>query len=278
MFHISDSKDIKQGKVTDVYFDRTVRILKEKNLDKRVVAEVRAHHLPPGYEWAVLSGVDEILYLLEGLRVEVQCMPEGTILLGLLCQASGVATRAARCKKASAGKPIYHFGARRMHPGITPMIDRASFIGGCDGVAVGRSAQMLKEEPVGTIPHALVLLVGDTIKAARLFHEVIEPKVRRVALIDTLGDEKFEALRVAEDLGDDLFAIRLDTPPSRRGDFLELLKEVRWELDLRGFRKVKLFISGGMDEEKIRLLAPSRDMDKQCSSSGLFLRYSGDRG
>jgi len=282
MFHISDPKDVKQGKVTDVYFDRTVRILKEKNLDKRVVAEVRAHHLPPGYEWAVLSGVDEILYLLEGLRVEVQCMPEGTIfhsfepvlniegsysefakyetpLLGLLCQASGVATRAARCKKASAGKPIYHFGARRMHPGITPMIDRASFIGGCDGVAVGRSAQMLKEEPVGTIPHALVLLVGDTVKATRLFHEVIEPKVRRVALIDTLGDEKFEALRVAEDLGDDLFAIRLDTPPSRRGDFLELLKEVRWELDLRGFRKVKLFISGGMDEEKIRLLAPVAD-------------------
>jgi len=282
MFHISDSKDIKQGNITDVYFDRTVRILKEKNLDKRVAVEVRPHSLPLEYEWAVLSGIDEALYLLDGLKVKVQIMPEGTILhafepilniegnyselaryetplLGLLCQASGVATRAARCKKASDGKHIYHFGARRMHPGIAPMIDRAAFVGGCDGVAVGKSAEMLNEEPVGTIPHALVLLSGDTVKATRFFHEVIEPTVRRVALIDTLGDEKFEALRVAEDLGNDLFAVRLDTPPSRRGDFLELLKEVRWELDLRGFDKVKLFVSGGMDEEKIRLLSPAAD-------------------
>ncbi|MEA3485437.1 MAG: nicotinate phosphoribosyltransferase [Candidatus Aerophobetes bacterium] len=282
MFHISDPRDIKEGKITDVYFDRTVRILKEKNLDKRVVAEVRAHNLPLNYEWAVLSGVDEAVYLLEGLRVNVQSMREGTIfhpeepvlniegnysefakcetpLLGLLCQASGVATRAARCKKASGGKPIYHFGVRRMHPGITSMIDRSSFIGGCDGVAVGKSAEMLGEEPVGTIPHALILLTGDTLKATRFFHEVIEPKVKRVALIDTLGDEKFEALRVAKDMGDNLFAVRLDTPPSRRGDFLELLKEVRWELDLRRFDKVKLFVSGGVDEEKIRLLTPVAD-------------------
>lgn len=282
MFHIAEPQDIKRGKVTDVYFDRTVKILKEKNLDKRVVVEVRAHSLPSGYRWAVLSGIDEALYLLEDLEVKVESMPEGTIfhafepvltiegnygelaryetpLLGLLCQASGVATRAARCKKASGGKPIYHFGARRMHPAVAPMIDRASFIGGCDGVAVGKSARMLNEEPVGTIPHALVLLSGDTVKAMRFFHEVIDPKVKRVALIDTLGDEKFEALRVAEDLGDDLFAVRLDTPPSRRGDFLELLKEVRWELDLRGFKKVKLFVSGGMDEEKICLLSPIAD-------------------
>jgi len=282
MFHIAEPQDIKKGKVTDVYFDRTVKILKEKNLDKRVALEVRAHSLPSGYRWAVLSGIDEALYLLENLEVKVESMPEGTIfhafepvmciegnygdlaryetpLLGLLCQASGVATRAARCKKASGGKPIYHFGARRMHPAVAPMIDRASFIGGCDGVAVGKSARMLNEEPVGTIPHALVLLSGDTVKAMRFFHEVIDPKVKRVALIDTLGDEKFEALRVAEDLGDDLFAVRLDTPPSRRGDFLELLKEVRWELDLRGFKKVKLFVSGGMDEEKICLLSPIAD-------------------
>jgi len=141
-----------------------------------------------------------------------------------------------------------------MHPGITPMIDRASFIGGCDGVSVNKSAQDLGEEPIGTIPHALILLIGDTLEATRMFHEVIEPRVRRVALIDTLADEKFEALRVAEGLGKDLFGVRLDTPPSRRGDLLKLLEEVRWELNLRGFKKVKLLVSGGIDEKKIREL------------------------
>ena len=217
------------------------------------------------------------IYLLEGLEVDVWSMPEGTIfhsfepvltiegnysefgkyetaLLGLICQASGVATRAARCKKSSQGKTVYHFGTRRMHPGITPMIDRASFIGGCDGVAVKSSAEELGEKPVGTIPHALVLLAGDTVKATQFFDEVIEPKVGRVALIDTLGDEKFEALRVAKALGKNLFAVRIDTPASRRGDIVELLKEVRWELDLRGFKKVKLFVSGGITGEKIGLL------------------------
>ncbi len=277
MFHLADSKDIKEGKITDVYFERTLKIIKAKGIDKRVAAEVRASQLLTSYPWAVLAGVDEVLTLFEGINVNLWAMPEGTFfhplepvlviegnysdfakyetpLLGFLCQASGVATRAARCKKAARDKLIYHFGARRMHPGIAPMIDRASFIGGCDGVSVSRSAQELGEEPIGTIPHALILLVGDTVEATRLFHEVIEPKVKRVSLIDTLGDEKFETLRVAEALGKDLFGVRLDTPSSRRGDFLELLKEVRWELDLRGFNKVKLFVSGGIDEEEISRL------------------------
>lgn len=282
MFHIASSEDIKKGKITDVYFERTLKILKEKKIDKKVTAEVRARSFPLDYKWAVLAGLDEVLYLLEGLKINLWSMSEGSLfypsepvltiegnysefakyetpLLGLICQASGVATRAARCKKVSQGKAIYHFGARRMHPGITPMLDRASFIGGCDGVAVSKSAEELKEKPVGTIPHSLVLITGDTLKASELFHEVIEPRVKRVALVDTLGDEKFETLRVAEALGKDLFAVRIDTPPSRRGDLLELLKEVRWELDLRGFKKIKLFVSGGIDEEKIYLLSSVAD-------------------
>jgi nicotinate phosphoribosyltransferase len=96
-----------------------------------------------------------------------------------------------------------------------------------------------------------VLLVGDTVEALRAFHEVIDPKVRRVALIDTLQDEKFEAIRVAEALGRELYAVRLDTPSSRRGDFFRILEEVRWELDLRGFTHVKILASGGIDEYEI---------------------------
>ena len=92
-----------------------------------------------------------------------------------------------------------------------------AFIGGCDGVAVTKSADLIDADPMGTIPHSLVLMVGDTVEALQAFNEVIDPKVRRVALIDTLQDEKFEAIRVAEALGEDLYAVRLDTPSSRRG-------------------------------------------------------------
>jgi nicotinate phosphoribosyltransferase len=72
-----------------------------------------------------------------------------------------------------------------------------------------------------------------------------------VALIDTLQDEKFEAIRVADALGKDLYAVRLDTPSSRRGDFYRILEEVRWELDLRGHHHVKILASGGVDEYEI---------------------------
>ena len=68
-------------------------------------------------------------------------------------------------------------------------------------MAVTKSAELIDADPMGTIPHALVLVIGDTVEALRAFHEVIDPKVRRVALIDTLQDEKFEAIRVAEALG-----------------------------------------------------------------------------
>jgi nicotinate phosphoribosyltransferase len=124
---------------------------------------------------------------------------------------------------------------------------------------VTKAAELIEADPMGTIPHALVLMFGDTVEALKAFHDVIDPKVRRVALIDTLQDEKFEALRVADALGRDLYAVRLDTPSSRRGDFYRIIDEVRWELDYRGFEHVKILASGGIDEYEILRLNPRVD-------------------
>jgi len=265
---------IKAGKVTDVYFERTKQILESRNIHKTVTAEFTAKHFPQDYDWAVFAGVNEVLELISDLPVSVESLPEGTLfhphepvltltgdyldfgiyetsILGYLCQASGVVTKAARCRKAAGDKPVISFGARRMHPALAPTIERNAYIGGCDGVATVAAAEYLGQEPMGTIPHALILLMGDTVEATRAFEEIIDQKVNRVSLVDTFGDEKFESLRVAEALGDALFAVRLDTPDSRRGNMLEILKEVRWELDLHGFRNVRLFVSGGLDEYTI---------------------------
>ena len=281
-FHLASDEEIKAGKVADVYFVRTVEILRKRGISTRVKAEVRTKSLPADWGWGVFAGVEEAAHLLEGVSVDVLAMDEGTLIrpfepvltvegiyaewaeyetaiLGLLCQASGIATKAARCKKAAGERLVISFGARRMHPAIAPMIERNAFVGGCDGVAVTKSAELIQEDPMGTIPHALVLIMGDTVEAVRAFHEIVDKKVRRVALIDTLQDEKFEALRVAEALGKDLFAVRLDTPSSRRGDLLRILEEVRWELDLRGYHDVKLIVSGGIDEYEILRLNPVAD-------------------
>ena len=282
-FHIAAEAEIKAGEVSDVYFARTVQILKARNVNRRVKAEIRLKSFPqPDWAFGVLAGIEEAAALLQGLPVDAWAMDEGTLfapyepvlvvegtyvewaeyetaLLGFLCQASGIATKAARCKRAAGERQVISFGARRMHPAVAPMIERNAFIGGCDGVAVTKSAELIDADPMGTIPHSLVLMIGDTVEALRAFHEVVDPKVRRVALIDTLQDEKFEAIRVAEALGKDLYAVRLDTPSSRRGDFYRILDEVRWELDYRGHEHVKILASGGIDEYEILELNPLCD-------------------
>jgi nicotinate phosphoribosyltransferase len=282
MFFIASFDDIKKGKVTDVYFQRTLEILKAKGINKKVVMEVFAKSLPNDWPWAVLCGIEELSQLFEGIKVNINCLPEGTIfhahepvlaiegkytdfghyetvLLGFLCQASGAATAAARCRKAAGDRSVLSFGARRMHPAIAPMIERSAFIGGCDGVAVVESARQIGEEPVGTMPHALILIMGDTLEATKAFDEIIPKEIKRISLVDTFNDEKIESLRIAEAMGDRLFGIRLDTPSSRRGNFLELIKEVRWELNLRGFNNIKIFVSGGIDEMKMHQLNPVVD-------------------
>ena len=282
LFHTAKDEEIKAGQVTDVYFLRTLEILKRRGVNKSAAAEVVLKSFPPGWSWGVLAGIEEAARLLQGLPVTVHAFPEGalfrtmqpvltiegryteyahfeTALLGFLCQASGVATKAARCKKAAAGRPVVSFGARRMHPALAPMIERNAFLGGCDGVSVVKSAELIKQEASGTMPHSLILMLGDTVEAAKAFHEIIDRAVQRVVLVDTFSDERMEAVRVAEALGGDLYAVRLDTPASRRGDLVGILREVRWELDLRGFRHVRLFVSGGLDEDEILKLNPVAD-------------------
>jgi nicotinate phosphoribosyltransferase len=282
MFHTADPKDILEGRITDVYFDRTLRILKARGLNPVVKAEFIVKSFPDSYGWGVFAGLEEALSLLRSLPLKVRAMREGTVfhplepvmelegryqdfcvyetaLLGLICQASGIATKAARFKKLAGERAVISFGARRMHPILAPMIERNAYVGGCDGVAVIKSGDIIGEDPMGTMPHSLILCMGSTVEAIRAYDEVLEPTFKRVALIDTFLDEKFEVLNVAEAMGERLYAVRFDTPGSRRGNFYRILEECRWELDLRGYRHVKFYVSGGIREEDVPVLNPLVD-------------------
>ncbi len=282
-FHIATEEEIREGRVTDAYFLNARRVLEAAGADKEVAAEVSVKKLPNGWPLGILCGIEEVARLLEGIEgIEVDSLPEGslfhagepvlairgkytqfgiheTALLGLLCQASGIATAAARCKKAAGEKTVLSFGARRQHPAIAPMVERAAWIGGADTVSSVLGAELIGIPARGTMPHAMILVMGDTVEAARAFDEILEPEIPRIVLIDTFRDEKFEALRVAEALGERLAAVRLDTPPSRRGDLKALVEEVRWELDRRGFQKVKILVSGGIGEKEILELREAAD-------------------
>jgi nicotinate phosphoribosyltransferase len=282
-FFSADHEDIRKGLTTDVYFQRTEEILRAKGLlDVDTRSEFTVAALPDAWPWAVLCGTEEMIRILEGKGVDLYALPEGTLFtartkrgvklpvasidgpygqycsletpsLGFICFATGVATMSARCKMAAAGRQVLSFGVRRMHPAMAPVIDRSSYIGGCDGVSSVKGAELVGKPASGTMPHALVIMMGNQREAFQAYGEIIDPSVPRVALTDTFWDEKAEALLAVESMPG-LQAVRLDTPGSRRGSMVDIVREVRWELDLRGHSDVGIFVSGGLDEVKVKEL------------------------
>jgi len=282
-FYIATAEEIRAGRTTDLYFVRTLEILKKAGRSRaNVVAEVTTGALPNGWPWGIFCGLEEVVHLLEGKGVSLWALPEGSIfppkthrgiplpvmtlegpyeewalyetpLLGMICQASGIATKAARIRKLANGKQVLSFGVRRMHPGIAPLIERSVTIGGLDAITTPLGADVLGVPAMGTMPHALVIVMGGPREAFAAVHKYLEAKIPRIALVDTYYDEKTEALMAVEAIPD-LSGVRLDTPASRRGNFAAIVREVRWELDLRGHNDVKIFVSGSVDEQSIPAL------------------------
>ena len=270
-FDIPDS--VLAGDTSDIYFIRAVEILKKEGINPVATMEVFASR--PG----ILCGIEEAVTLLEKVLPEGNCevwaLSEGepiqrkevvlritapyqsygayeTVYLGMLAHCSGWATAARECVDAAHGIPIIGFGARHVHPLIAGMMDYASIIGGCAGCSSISGAKLAGIEPSGTMPHALIIITGDTARATQLFDKHMPPEVPRVSLVDTFKDEPEESIIVAGALGGKLQGVRLDTPGERGRVTADLVNETRARLDLAGFKEVKIFVSGGIDPERIR--------------------------
>lgn len=272
--YVASLEEISAGEITDIYFVRSKQILEAKKLEKKVRIELHVVKLPRGYDWAVFTGLEEALWLLKDKPVTVYSLPEGTLfkageplmviegylhdlilyetaLLGILRHYSSISSKAARLKRLAMDKTLLFFGLRAAHPAIAPMIDRAAYIGGFDAVSGAMSKKYIGVEPQGTMPHALIIAFGDQKAAWRAFDEVVDSRVPRIMLVDTFYDERIEALEAAKLLGSRLSGVRLDTPSSRRGNMRAIVEEVRWTLDIHGFKNVKIIVSGGIDEKEI---------------------------
>jgi nicotinate phosphoribosyltransferase len=283
IFWLANEKEIKSAKTTDIYFLNTKDVLTKNHIDSEVVMEVFVRAMPYDGIWGVLSGVYEVAKLLEGLPLDAWAFDEGSLfladgrgalyepvmtitgryrdfveyenpVLGLLSSFTSVSTKAARFRVAAGDRSLISFGTRRVHPALAPLIERGCYLAGFDGVSNVLGGKLLGVEPSGTMPHALVQVIGEQEKAWRLYDETMPKSVKRTALVDTFWDEKTEAIKAYETLGDRLWGVRLDTPASRRGNFREIIEEVKWELKIRGGEKVKIFVSGRLSEEDITKL------------------------
>jgi len=284
LFWLASDDEIKKGRTTDEYFLHTKEVLRRNLVDAKVVMEVYARDVPYPQNWGLVTGIYEAAKLLEGLPVNVWAFDEGavfvadastalyeplmviegkysdfaeyeTALLGLLTSSTSVSTRAARFRIAAGKKLLFSFGTRRVHPALAAMVERACYLSGFDGVSNVLGARLLKITPSGTMPHALIQILGDQERAWKMFDKTIDRSVKRIALVDTFWDEKTEAVKAMQVLGPKLWGVRLDTPASRRGDFRKIIEETRWELDIRGGRKVKLIASGRLDEDSVSKLS-----------------------
>lgn len=269
--------DVLSGETADVYFERAQRILAAEQLDPVVTMEVFPR------QDAILCGAEEsIAYLREilgnGKRFAsepvVESLHDGdavtrkevvlrisapysafglyeTALLGILSQSTGWATAARRIVDVADPIPVIGFGARHVHPSVADQMDYASVVGGCIGASTPAGARLAGLAPTGTMPHALILIFGDTVRALEAFDRHIDPDVPRIALVDTFKDEAEESVRVAEALGERLWGVRLDTPSERGRVTPDLVKEVRARLDQAGHGHVRIVVSGGLDAERI---------------------------
>lgn len=269
-FLIAKPEEIKSGLNTDAYFLRTEEVLEGIGKNPDVVMELFTKSFPDeNYQFGVVLGIYEVAKLLEGLPVDVYAMDEGeiffpyepvlqirgkykdfaryeTTILGFISFMSGIGTKSARVRIAAKDKKIYSFGTRRQHPFLSPVVEYCTYVSGFDGVSNVLGAKYIFKTPVGTMPHALILIIGDEKEAFLAFDQYVDPKVPRIALVDTYGAPTIGAINALEALKEKLSGVRIDSK-----DYAYLIKDIKWEFVRRGFSNVQIFLSGGLDEYEV---------------------------
>ena len=190
-----------------------------------------------------------------------------TVYLGCLARRSLIMRNVRGVVEASGGKPILFFPARHDHWLVQTGDGWAAHVAGAIGVSTDAQASWWGGRGVGTVPHGLIAAFGgDTVAASRAFAERFGDEMNVTVLVDFENDSVRTALEVAEELGDKLWGVRLDTSErmvdralwDRMGEFRptgvnpELVRLVRDALDDGGHQRVQIVVSGGFDSVKIR--------------------------
>jgi nicotinate phosphoribosyltransferase len=161
-----------------------------------------------------------------------------------------LASKAVRCVLAARGRAIVDFGLRRTH-GIDAGMKaaRCAYIAGATMTSNVLAGFYEGIPPAGTMAHSYVTAFPSEIDAFRAFARAFPGGT--TLLIDTYDTvaAAHKAVVVAREMereGRRLAGVRLDS-----GDLLELSRQVRLILDDAGCPDVRIFASGGLDEDEI---------------------------
>lgn len=179
--------------------------------------------------------------------------------LGRINYQSMVASKAARIVDAAAGKPVLEFGARRTHPDAAVDASLAAYVAGCASTSNLAATHRYGVPSTGTMDHfAVQAAERPGVATDETEIEAFAAQARAfpgdaVLLVDTYDTERGIRHAVAATSGS-LAGIRLDcsvTPDS--------VRRARALLDELGATGAKIFVSDGMDEWRVRALAPFVD-------------------
>ncbi len=297
---------IKSGWYSDKYFVRTREILLRDNNHAYVLMQIFTRRA--GYVCGIDEAIAvlklcadkphklKIKALYDGDRIrpmETVMTIEGdystfahleTVYLGILARRSAICTSVRKVVEAARPKKVLFFPARFDYYSAQAGDGYAAFIGGAAGVSTDANAAWWKARGIGTIPHGLIAAYGgDTVKACLAFDKYMPRSIKRVALVDFENDSVKTSLEAARALGRKLFAVRLDTAEDiidksirkntkdAYGVNPQLVRNVRKALDENGFKYVRIIVSCGFDEQKIRYFKKRRvPFDMVGVGSALF--------
>ncbi|MEU5982518.1 nicotinate phosphoribosyltransferase [Streptomyces sp. NPDC047434] len=174
-----------------------------------------------------------------------------TALLMLLCHQTAVASKAARCMLAAAGRPLVDFSLRRTHgPEAGVQAARLCALVGFAGTSNVAAARRYGIPAAGTMAHSYIEAFASEEAAFRAFARTHPGPV--TFLVDTYDTARgvATAARVLNDLGlGPECAIRLDS-----GELGAEARRARTALDAAGREDVRIIVSGGLDEYGVAAL------------------------
>ena len=215
-----------------------------------------------GDVWAVPEGTivfaDEPLLEVTAPIAEAQLVE--TYLLNQCTFQTAIATKAARCRIAAGGRiDIADFSIRRTH-GVEAgnAVARLSAMCGFVGTSNVEAARRFDLRPSGTMAHSYVEAFDDELEAFLTFAtDFPDQATFLVDTYDTMAGAA-HAVTAIRALGlEDRAALRLDS-----GDVANLARQSRQCLDAAGLDKVRIFVSGGLDEHDLaRFIAEGVPID-----------------
>jgi len=244
------------------FSDEQIEYLKKIKLSRQFLEYLRTFKFT-GEIWAAPEGTivfpGEPLIRVTAPIIEAQLVE--TFILNTINLQTMLATKASRVVCAARGKPVIEFGLRRTQGTDAGMkAARCSYLVGAEGTSNVLAGMKYNIPVFGTMAHSYVMSFDDETEAFRTFANTFPDN--STLLIDTYDSLKGteNAVIVAKELekkGFTLKAVRLDS-----GDLVYLSKQVRKMLDSAGFKYVKIFASGDLDEYAItRLLKKGARID-----------------